>query len=252
MKALIFGGSNGMGKAIAVKICQEGGNVCICSRNADKLKLAEKELASYAGCSVHSQVLDLTDRMSIQNGLSAVLKSFGVPDAVVLNGGGPPPGRFSAISLEQWEKSVFDLFLSNIIILQTLLAQVKDGASFVFILSDVVRSGNPNLVISASLRSGLLGLMKSLAKEYATRQIRFNAISPGPIATERAQQLFKDRADEEGIAVELVKKEFLDTLPMYRMGTPEEIAELAYYLLSGKSGFTSGANIVVDGANNPM
>ena len=246
MKAIVFGGSSGMGKSIAARICHEGGEVLICSRNPQKLAAAVNEI----GGKINSKPFDLTNAKSLEQSIQEILNDYGVPDAVVLNGGGPPIGGFEKIDYSQWEKSVFDYFLSFVMILKLLVPHLQPQASVVFILSDVVRNVNKDLVISSALRLGLAGLMKCLALEYADRPIRFNAISPGPIATERAEQLMKDRAEREGKPLSEVVKAFADQLPMRRLGRPEEVAEAAYYLLSKQSGYTSGTNLIIDGAHN--
>jgi 3-oxoacyl-[acyl-carrier protein] reductase len=250
MKAIVFGGSSGMGKAIATRICRDGGEVLICSRNPHKLATAADEISMSSSGKISYKQLDLTKTEYLEQAIQEILTDYGIPDAVVLNGGGPPPGGFEKITYYQWEKSFSEHFLSFVVILNQLIPHFQPQASVVFVLSDVVRNVNKNLIISSVLRLGLAGLMKCLALEYADRPIRFNAISPGSIATERAEQLMKDRAELEGKPISEVMKAFADVLPMRRLGTPEEIAEAAYYLLSKQSGYTSGTNIIIDGAHN--
>ena len=250
VKAIVFGGSSGMGKAIATQIICEGHEVCICSHNAQKLANTHKELALMNKGRVTSLQIDLANQKSIQVALPKISANFGTPDALVLNGGGPPPGRFKDITLAQWKKTLSEHYLSSVAILQHFIPKMQKPASVVFILSDVVRASNKNLVVSSSIRLGIIGLIKCLAQDYAEQSIRFNAVSPGSVATDRARQLFEDCAKREGITSVQAQKNLTDRLVMKRMGSPEEIAELVYFLLSPKSSYISGINIVADGANN--
>jgi 3-oxoacyl-[acyl-carrier protein] reductase len=250
MKALIFGGSSGIGKAIASRICRGGGEVFICSRNSQKLATTVTEINDFSQGKAYYKPLDLSDSINLEQAIQDILKIYGTPDSIVLNGGGPPPGNFEKITYNQWEKSVFENFLSYIMILKLLIPSLQPHASVIFILSDVGRNVNKNLVLSSSLRLGLVGLMKCLAIEYANKPIRFNAISLGPIATQRTEQLMKERAENEGKSIDEITRDFTDKLPMQRMGYPEEIAEAAYHLLSKQSSYTSGTNLIIDGAQN--
>jgi 3-oxoacyl-[acyl-carrier protein] reductase len=252
MKGLIFGGSSGIGKAVATRISREGGNILICARNEEKLKSAADDIRETGLGNVLWKKIDLGNKVALCPAVDEILRDFGVPDAVLINGGGPPFGSFSKISFEQWEHSTFEIFLSTIRILQKIIPRMESESSVVFILSDVLRTAGAEKILPCSLRLALCGLMKCLSMEFAEHGIRFNAISPGPVETERARSLLEKAAENKNYSFEQMKQEFTATLPMKRMGRPDEIAELAYYLLSDKSGYVTGANFMCDGGLTPF
>jgi 3-oxoacyl-[acyl-carrier protein] reductase len=180
------------------------------------------------------------------------MMDFGIPSRILINGGGPVFGAFEDISLDAWDLYINQVIKSNVIILKKLLPQMNNNGSIVFILSDVVRNAGPGKILPCSLRMALIGIIKCLAFEYAEKNIRINAVSPGPVETERAVSLLNKSAENNNISFNEMKNEFTKDLPMKRMGRPEEIAELVNFLFSDKSTYITGANIICDGGLTVM
>jgi len=252
MKTLIFGGSSGMGKAVALKVAEDNSDVLICSRNEEKLKKAENEIYSLTKNKINYIQLDLSDLNNLEYKLEKIMMDFGIPSRILINGGGPVFGAFEDISLDAWDLYINQVIKSNVIILKKLLPQMNNNGSIVFILSDVVRNAGPGKILPCSLRMALIGIIKCLAFEYAEKNIRINAVSPGPVETERAVSLLNKSAENNNISFNEMKNEFTKDLPMKRMGRPEEIAELVNFLFSDKSTYITGANIICDGGLTVM
>jgi len=247
MKAIIFGGSSGIGKAVAKRCAQECNDLLICSRNEDKLSKTVEEIRTLNTCRVSYKIVDLSDTDNLSFLLDEIVESFGIPDYVLLNGGGPPFGTFESIELETWYQYFNQIIISNIQILKKFLPLMRSKGSVVFILSDVIRNAGAGKVLPCSLRMALMGIFKCLSFEYAERSIRLNAVSPGPTQTERAVNLLNSSAEKQNISFEEMKIKFCSNLPMKRMASPEEVAEIVHFLFSEKSSYITGCNIMCDG-----
>ena len=245
-KYLILGGSSGIGKSIA-KIClQNSKEVIITGRNEEKLLNANRELCKIGKSS--SLKIDLGDLKNVDLQIDQFIQIHKSIDGLVINGPLPPLKSFESSSMEDWLYSTNSTILSSVLIIKKLLSCFNKESSIVFILSDTCRSAGVAKSISTSLRLALSGLMKSLAIEYASDKIRFNAISPGPTLTDRAKSLFENGAKKQNISYEEFKDNFTKTLPSKRLIDPSEIADLVYYLLSKNSSSLTGVNIPFDGA----
>src|SRR3989338_3259373 len=155
MKAIIFGGSSGIGKAVAKRCAQECNDLLICSRNEDKLLKTVEEIRTLNTCRVSYKIVDLSDTDNLSFLLDEIVESFGIPDYVLLNGGGPPFGTFESIELETWYQYFNQIIISNIQILKKFLPLMRSKGSVVFILSDVIRNAGAGKVLPCSLRMAL-------------------------------------------------------------------------------------------------
>ena len=245
--SVIFGGSSGIGKAIAMLCARDGDSVVVVSRNRSKLSQAARDISRAGAESVTTFRTDLNDRNKVRATLREIGRACPPPMRLVLNGGGPPFGLFSEISIDQWQASFQSVLLSQIQILHWAVPNLRPGSSVVAILSDAVRSAGPDKVLPCSLRLALLGVLKCLALQYSAQGIRFNAVSPGPTETERAMALIGKAAGRKKRSFNVEMREFRKGLPMKRMAKPEEIAAVAHFLLLDSAGYVSGMNYVCDG-----
>jgi len=170
-------------------------------------------------------------------------------DVVVPNAGGPPPGGFETLADDQWAKGWELTFQSTVRLVRACLPSMRErgGGAVVAILSMSVRQPIDNLVLSNSLRLGVVGALKTLAREVAKDRIRVNGVAPGWIATDRTIQLHRARAEKERRRVEEVQAETLHEIPMGRMGTPEEVADLIAFLASDRAAYITGVIAQIDG-----
>ena len=232
--AIVCGASAGMGLAIAEGLAVEGANVAMFARRRDVL---EREAERIGALSVRG---DLTDPADLQKLVDRTLKAFGGIDVLVNNGGGP--GRGIAVGLEPAAvESAVELLLLPVVRLTNLCLPhlEKSGRGrIVNIESSSVREPLDGLVLSNTVRPGVIGWAKTLAREVAEKGITINTIAPGRIDTERLAEGFSDDTAREQAAAQV---------PARRFGSPAEIANVVCFLASEQAGYVTGAVIPVDG-----
>lgn len=208
--AIILGGSRGIGKAISESLESLEIDVFAASKND----------------------IDTSDLSSVNE----FVKNHNQTDVLVLNTGGPTPKPFKETTKEDWKSYHNQLFLGFVIILQNI--KVNDGGYIFLISSSVIKEPNSKLIISSAYRAAFAEVFKVLSKEYAENQISCINIAPGPINTDRTQELIEN--------VEEYKK----SLPMKRLGEPEEIGNFVKSIIQNKIKYLSGVTINFDGANS--
>lgn len=232
-KALVTGGSTGLGFAVAQQLVAEGATVCISSRNEDKLAVAQKEL----GGDTQTLVMDLGDPKAIEQ----QIQSLGPVDILVNNTGGPAAGDPLEIDLEAWDQG-YQSLLRSVIQLCRLLApgmEKNQWGRILTITSSSAKEIIPRLPVSSTFRSGLTGWTKELAKAVGRKGILVNNLLPGPVGTARLDELKTKSPD--------FYKSMTTTSALGRVGRPEEVGKVAAFLCSDANGYITGTNILVDG-----
>ena len=209
-KAIVLGGSRGIGKAIS-----------------DSLKSIEIDVFAAS-----QKDIDTSDLDSIKK----FLERYNETDILILNTGGPVPKPFSSITEEDWEKYHNQLFVGFCTILQNI--KVNHNGYIFLISSNVIKEPNSKLIISSAYRAAFSEVFKVLSKEYAQKNISCINIAPGPINTDRTQELIEN------------VQEFEKTLPMKRLGEPEEIGNFVKGIIENNVKYLTGVTINFDGANS--
>jgi len=209
-KAIILGGSRGIGKSIS-----------------NALKTIEIEVFAAS-----KNEIDTSDLDSVKKFLEKNTQT----DILVLNTGGPEPKPFLTITEEDWKFYHNQLFLGFVTILQNI--KINDGGYIFLISSNIIKEPSAKLIISSAYRAAFAEVFKVLSKEYAEKNISCVNIAPGPINTDRTQELIKN------------VKEFEKTLPMKRLGEPEEIGNFVKAIIENNIKYLSGVTINFDGANS--
>ena len=209
-RAIVLGGSRGIGKSIS-----------------DSLKSMEIDVFAASKKDIDTSNLDSVKKF---------LEIHDETDILILNTGGPKPKPFSTITKEEWEKYHNQLFLGFCTILQKIKIN-KNGYIFL-ISSNVIKEPNTKLIISSAYRAAFTEVFKVLSKEYAQNNISCINIAPGPINTDRTKELIDNI------------EEFKKTLPMKRLGEPEEIGNFVKAIVENKVKYLSGVTINFDGANS--
>ena len=207
-KAIVIGGSRGIGKAISTSLSSIG---------FDVIATSKKELDT-----------------SNLNNVKEFVQKHNETDVLVLNTGGPPTKEFFLVTQDDWLKYHNQLFLGFCMILQKI--KINDGGYVFVITSSVIKEPNPKLVISSAYRSAFTSVFKILSKSYAEKNISCINIAPGPINTDRTKELIDN--------IEEYKK----TLPMKRLGEPNEIGNFVKSIVENKIKYLSGVVINFDGA----
>ncbi|MBI2743263.1 MAG: SDR family oxidoreductase [Chlamydiales bacterium] len=231
-KVLVQGSSSGLGFAIAQAFANEGAQVAICSRDKERVMKAAKEIPGATGF-----VCDLDQKGAAAALVKDVAAKFGGIDILVTNSGGPPKGLFTNLSAADWQQGFERLYLSAIESISAALPFMREQKWGRVLMSTSTAAKEPiaKLTVSNSLRSGLLGLMKSLSQEVAVEGITVNALLPGYTRTERLAEL--------GAA----EKDLIKEIPAKRLGEPEEYAALAIFLASHQAAYITGQAIACDG-----
>lgn len=239
--AIVTGGGTGLGRGMAKTFSILGAKVVIASRKIDVLKSTAEEL-SRDGAEVVPFVVDVRNRASVVALHEFALERFGAVDILVNNAAGNFIVESASMSPNAWN-SVIDIVLNGTWnCTQTVgrhMIESGRGGAVLNIVATYAMTGNPLTVHSAAAKAGVLALTKSLAIEWGRHGIRLNAIAPGPINnTGAADKLWTDPA---------IEKRMVDNISVGRFGEPEEVADLASYLVSDYAGFITGACFVQDG-----
>ena len=240
-RALIGGGSGGLGSAIGEALIAEGARVGLAARPGQKLEQTATRLGATA------VPVDLSTPDGPAAAVSTTVEAFGGLDLLVVNSGGPPPGGFDDLDEAAWQAAIDGTLWSAIRVLRAALPHLREGRdpAVLVILSSSAREPIPGLTTSNLLRPGLAGLIKSLVAEIAP--VRINGLAPGRIATDRIAQLDNARSQQTGIAVEEVARRTVERIPLGRYGDPAELGRVAAFLLSPAASYVTGAIIPIDG-----
>ncbi len=250
-RALVLASSQGLGLGIARALCMEGATVLICGRMEDKLAAAAAELTAVGPGRADYTVVDLSEVDAAARLYSAAKEKLGGVDILVNNTGGPPPGTVEMPDAELWRSQIDTMLLRIIEITNLCLADMKEAGwgRVLTIASSGVVQPIPNLAMSNTIRSSLVGWSKSLSNEVAAAGITVNMLLPGRIRTERLKQLDEAAARQLGRPVEEVSASEQAGIPAGRYGTVEEFGSVGAFLVSEPARYMTGGLIRCDGGS---
>jgi 3-oxoacyl-[acyl-carrier protein] reductase len=248
-RALVLAASRGLGYATALGLAREGVSLVICSRDEGRIGDAAKRIREATGATVDAVAADVGTGEEAARLVAHTVATFGGLDIVVHNAGGPPAGDFLSITEAQWQKAFDQNLMSLVRLVNAAVPELKKagGGRILTIASSSIKQPIPGLVLSNALRTGVWGLVKTLARELGPHGIRINVVAPGRIQTERIEELDTARATRLGVDLAHVKQESIAAIPLGRLGTPEEFANLLVFLASDAGRYISGQAIIVDG-----
>lgn len=248
-RALVLGGSQGLGLGVAKALLAEGARVAICSRSADALEAVRASLPEDQRARCFTIVADLGADDAAEAIAAAARSALGEVDILVNNSGGPPTGQPSAVSVDEIERQ-FDKMVRPLLKLTLELVpgmRARGWGRVLTIASSGVIQPIPHLPISNSLRSALVGFMKTLAGEVARDGVTVNVMAPGRIGTDRTHSIDAAQAAKSGKSEEDVARESAATIPAGRYGTVEEFGAVAAFLAGTGASYVTGSVIRVDG-----
>ncbi|MFZ3578409.1 SDR family oxidoreductase [Virgibacillus sp. DJP39] len=247
---IVTAGSKGLGRAIATEFAREGATVLIASRDEKNL---QETVASIKKETANENVTYIVCDVKDPDAIKAMVKKAsdwnGTVDILINNAGGPPAGKFLDMADEDWYHAFELNLLSFIRTTREVVPFMKkqQRGHIVNIASSSIKQSLDNLVLSNTMRPGIVGLSKSLSQELGGDNILINAVGPGTIETDRISELNQHRASEQGISVEEVKTKAEQLVPMNRYGQPAEFAKAIVFLASGANTYITGQSLIVDG-----
>jgi 3-oxoacyl-[acyl-carrier protein] reductase len=245
--ALVSAASKGLGYGVARALARDGARVAICSREHANIEKAADALRGETGAEILASVCDVLKPESIQAWVDAAVAQWGQIDALLINAGGPPAGLVKDVTDAQWQAAFELTLMSAIRMIRAALPHMHAGSSILTITSSSIKEPIERLGLSTVMRSGVAGLVKTLADELAADGIRVNNLIPGRIDTERVAQLDEAAAKRTGKPIEEIRAASIAKIPLGRLGTIEDFGAAAAFLLSPAAGYITGATLRVDG-----
>ena len=238
--AFIAASSQGLGKAAALQLAQEGAKVIINGRNKISLESAKEEIKRQTGQEVLALAGDLSDSTQREQIVNDALQTYNTIDILVTNTGGPPSGKFETFNKGDWDKAYKNLLSSTVVLIKAFLPGMKQNqwGRIIAITSQAVKQPVNNLVLSNSVRASVAGLIKTLSNELGSYNITVNNVMPGYTETERLKKLIENDPSFTSAKSEI---------PLGRFGKPEEFAAAVAFLASERAGFITGVSLAVDG-----
>jgi 3-oxoacyl-[acyl-carrier protein] reductase len=249
-RALVLAASRGLGYASALGLAREGCHLVICSRDQQRIEAAADVIRRDTGARVKALVADVSSGAEAKRLVDAAVAEYGGLEIVVHNAGGPPAGETLQMTDEQWQKAFEQNLLSFTRIVGAAAPEMKKAGygRVITIASSSIKQPIPNLALSNALRAGVWGIAKTMSRELAPQGILVNVVAPGRIDTERIAELDHANAQKSGKSIEDVRKASVASIPLGRLGRPEELANLVVFLASQSASYITGQAITVDGA----
>lgn len=248
---VVAASSQGIGRATAEAFASEGARLAICSRDEQSINAAAEAIGKQHKVEVLSRALDVTDAPAVQNFVDAVARQFGSIDVCVTNAGGPPAKAFLALSFDEWQQAVALNLLSTVYFCRAVLPHMQKArwGRIVTITSVSVKQPIVDLVLSNTVRTGVVGLVKSLANEFGKYGITINNVAPGYTATERLKDLAEVRAKALKVSPDDMFDRWAADTAVGRIAEPCEVADAIVWLASDRAAMITGQTLLVDGGS---
>lgn len=247
--ALVAASSTGLGKAAALGLAREGAKLALCARTQSTLDSTAEEIRRQTGVEVLARALNVTVHDEVRAFIAEIGERFGRLDICVANAGGPPSKSFADTTVEEWHAAAELNLMSTVYLAKETLPwmQRQRWGRFIAITSVSVKQPIEGLILSNSIRSGVVGLVKTLANEYGPYNVLVNNVCPGFTATARLNSLAETLARKAGVSPKDIEERWASQAPLRRVGQPEEFANLVVFLSSERASYITGTSIAVDG-----
>ncbi|HLX26646.1 MAG TPA: SDR family oxidoreductase [Candidatus Cybelea sp.] len=240
--ALVTGASSGIGEAVALALAAEGVKLAVAARREEKLRGVAARAKAMGASDARAYALDLTDAASIDATLKSVHADFGSVDILVVNGGGPKPGKFSDLTIDDWDAGYRGVLRGVLKLVEGTVPLMRENrwGRIVALTSTSVKQPIDNLALSNAFRTALVSALRTLANEVAPDGVTVNCIATGRVKTDRLRQLYggSDEQMEAAAAAEV---------PMKRVASPQEFAPLVAFLCGQSASYVTAQTIAIDG-----
>jgi 3-oxoacyl-[acyl-carrier protein] reductase len=246
--AIVAAGSKGLGRAVAEELAAEGAAVVVCARGRAAIDDAVAAITGRGG-RAHGVVADVSVPADVARVAADAERVFGGVDILVTNSGGPRPGRFEALSAEDWDAAARVLLTSAVEFTRAVLPgmRTRRWGRILHITSIAAKQPVDGLMLSNSLRSAVTAFARTLANEVAAEGITVNCLMPGYTRTDRVVDLSEQLARSAGSSPREIIGRWEEEIPMRRIGEPREFAALAAFLVSSRASYITAQAIAVDG-----
>ena len=247
--AIICASSQGLGKACALALAEEGVRVYINGRDLKKLKLTAIEINQSTGIDIIPVAADI----NTEDGRDKLLAACKAPDILVNNNSGPPPGTFEDWSHADWLDGIESNMITPIMMIKGVIEgmEARRWGRIVNITSAMVKAPTPRMGLSTGARAGLTAFSKSLSRRVSVNNVTINNLLPERIDSPRQIYMAELKSKNENISYEEARTRIADNLATKRMGLTKEFGAACAFLCSSKSGYISGQNLQLDGGTYP-
>jgi 3-oxoacyl-[acyl-carrier protein] reductase len=248
--AIVAASSKGLGRATATTLAREGALVTVNGREAASLAKTAQAIRDETGGDVIEVPGDMTNPADVQNLIDETVRQRGGLDILVCNAGGPPPGTFATFTDDEpWLNAINLNLMSTLRLSRAAIPhlEARGGGSITNIVSTSVKQPIGHLILSNTARTAVIGLAKSMALEFAEKNIRVNNICPGLTLTDRVISLAERRSQQSGKSIDEELAADARSVPMGRLGNPQEFANVVTFFASPAASYVTGVTVQVDG-----
>jgi 3-oxoacyl-[acyl-carrier protein] reductase len=247
--AIVTGGSRGIGRAVAERLCREGANVAVCARNPESLAQAERALRAIGEGKVLAVPADLTDPTASERVVERTISAWGRIDILVNNAGAARGLPFDELTDDRWLENLRLKLFGYLRMARLVLPHLrKNGWGRIVNVAGLAGIQPGATIMPVGLNNaGVLNVMKALADAEAGNNVLVTTVCPGPIMTERQTALLEDAARAKGTSIAEAEREATGAIPLRRMGRPEEVADVVAFLASERARYITGSVVLVDG-----
>jgi 3-oxoacyl-[acyl-carrier protein] reductase len=247
--ALVAAASKGLGRACATALAREGAAVAICARDEGELKATRDEIAEETGATVVAIPADVSQEEDAVRFVREAAEALGGCQVLVANAGGPRIGKFADLSDEDFLAALELNYFSTIRMAREALPLMREAGygRLIVIGSLAIKQPVANLLLSNSIRAGVAGWAKTLADEVGPEGITVNVVLPGMLLSDRVRFLIQQRADDAGRSFEDQVEQESQSMPLRRLGDPQELGDVVAFLASERASYLTGDFIQIDG-----
>ena len=251
-RVIITGGSKGIGKAISARFAKEGSDIYLLASNKENLESTKSELQNKYNVNVYYYAADLKTKIGCKNSIKSVEKEFKNFDTLIFSAGATKSGDFLKQPIEDFEDGFALKFYSAVILSKAFWPTLSKNKGWIVSINGAMsHSPDPFFMVGGAVNAAFLNFTKALSKRGLIDGVNVNSINPGMTSTDRLITIIQNNAEREGISFDDAKEKALKNIGLNRFSTPEEVAELTFFLCSPKVRHLTGTEINLDGGKKP-